>query len=112
MRKQFKRRFPRINQGVAQTKGIAIFVFLRLHGSFLAFMTEPPAPLVRSLMNGDTIQPGLQAGFTIETLHSTEYLEEHLLGGVRRIRWVAQDAVHKAVNRLVIMCNEPVVGLL
>ena len=63
-------------------------------------------------MNGDTIQPGFQAGFAIEALHSTEHLEEHLLGGVRRIRRVAQDAVHKAVDGLMVVRDEPVVGLL
>src|SRR5579859_3859744 len=63
-------------------------------------------------MNGDPVQPGFQAAFAIEALHAAKDLQEHFLRGIGRVRRVSEDAVHKAVDGLVIMRDQPVVSLL
>src|ERR1051326_1501958 len=63
-------------------------------------------------MNGDPIKPGLQAAFAVEPFHAAKDLQKHFLGSVRRICRVGQNAVHKAVDRLMIVRNQPVVSLL
>ena len=68
--------------------------------------------LVGGLVNGDAVKPGLQAGFTVEALHAAKDLKKHLLGGVGRVGRIAQDAVDKAINRLMVVCNQPGVSLL
>src|ERR1041385_1460786 len=104
-------RFAFVRQGVAQTKSIPIFIRMRFHGCLFALVPEPPAPLVGSLMDRDAVEPRLQAAFAVEALHAAKYFEKNFLGGVRRIRGVSEDAVYKAVNRLVIVGHKPVVSL-
>src|SRR5437016_10005598 len=106
-----KRRLTFINQHVADAKRAAAFVLLHLHGYFLALVPEPPATLIGSLMNGDPVKPSLQAGLSIESLHPPEDLEKHLLRGVGRVGWIAQNAINQAINRLVIVRDQPGVGL-
>ena len=62
-------------------------------------------------MDRDTVKPRLQAAFAIETLHTAKDFKKDFLSGVRGICRVGQNAVHKAVNRLVIVGHKPVVSL-
>ena len=112
MRDLVKRRLPFIHQCVADAKGIAALVLVHLHGRFLALVPEPPAPLIGRLMNSDSVKPGLQARLPVEAFHSPKDLEKHLLGGVGRVGRIAQNAVHEAIDRLVIMRDQPGVGVL
>src|SRR6266700_8218924 len=96
----FQRRFRLVGQGVTDAKGVSIFILMRFHGSLLALMPEPPAPLVRRFMDGDTVEPGLQAALAVETLHAAKNFEKHFLRRIRGIRRIAQDAIDQAVDRL------------
>ena len=62
-------------------------------------------------MDGNPVQPRFQAAFAVKTLNATKYLEKDFLCSVGRIGRIGQDAINKAVNRLVIMRNQPAVGL-
>src|SRR5437867_2749881 len=62
-------------------------------------------------MNGDPVEPRLQAALAIETLHATKNLEENFLSGIRGISRIGQDAIDKAVDRLVVVGHKPVVSL-
>src|SRR5215467_3841713 len=63
-------------------------------------------------MNGDPVQPGLQAAFTVEALHAAKDLQKNFLRSVRGVAWVSKNAVYQAVNWLVIVRDEPVVSVL
>jgi len=62
-------------------------------------------------MDGDPVEPGLEAALTVKALHAAKDFEENFLCGVRGIRRVSQNAVHQAVNRLVIVGHKPVISL-
>ncbi len=63
-------------------------------------------------MDGDAVDPGLQAGLAVEVPHPPEDLEEDLLGDVGRIAGIVQHAVYQAVDGLVVLRDEPGVGVL
>src|SRR6267142_3757182 len=111
MSKNLQRRFMLVRQGVTQAKRISVLIYVGFHGSLFTLVPEPPAPLVGSFMNRYTVEPCLQAAFAIKTLHTAKNFEKDFLCGVRSVRRVGQNAVHKAVNRLVIVSHKPVVSL-
>jgi hypothetical protein len=47
----------------------------------------------------------------MKTFHSAVCLQEHLLRGIRRVGGVMQDAVHEAVDGLVVVRDQPRIRL-
>src|SRR5208337_1379164 len=79
-----------------------------LDGRFLYLVPEPPAPVVGSFMTRDAVDPGLQAGISVEVPDPAKNFYEDFLGGVGGVRGVVHQPVNQAVNRLVIVGDEPV----
>ena len=78
-----------------------------LNGGLAKLVAKPPAPAVRSLMQGDAVDPCLQAGVGVEALDSAKNLEEDFLSGIGGVGGVFEDPVDQAVNGLVVMGDEP-----
>ena len=81
------------------------FGFSRLDGGLFGFVPEPPTSPVRCLMQRDTVNPGLQAGFPVKVFHSPKHLQEHFLCGIRRIRRIVHYPVHQSIYRLLELSN-------
>src|SRR5271156_1873804 len=74
-------------------------------------MPEPPPLPVRRLMQCNPVNPRLQAGLPMKTLHPAKHLQENFLRGVRRVRRIAYHAIHQPVHRTLKLPNQPRVGL-
>ena len=62
-------------------------------------------------MHSDPVDPGLQAGFAMEVLHPPEDFQEYFLRRIRGIRRIGHDPVHQAVDRLMELADQPLIGI-
>ena len=63
-------------------------------------------------MNGDAINPGLQAALAVEFGHPAENLDKYFLGGVGGVGGIVQYPVDEVVNGLMVLRDKPGVGVL
>ena len=63
-------------------------------------MAKKPAPLIMGLIDGDAVDPGLEAALAPEMPDVAEDFEKNFLHHVRRIAWVARQAESQVVDRL------------
>ena len=90
---------------------LGVAIVGRLDGRLSSPVAKPPAPLVRSLVQGDPVNPGLQARVRVETADAAKDLDEHFLGGIGCVGRIVEHPVHQAVNRLTVASDEPRKGL-
>ena len=62
-------------------------------------------------MHRDTVNPGLQAGLAVKMVHAAKHFQKDFLRGIGRVGGIGDDAIHKAVDRLVEFSDEPGVGV-
>src|SRR5580704_4799390 len=75
-------------------------------------MPEPPASAVGSLVQRNSINPGLEARLAVKMLHSPKDLQKHFLGRVSRIGWIRHTPINQAIDRLVELADQPSLGVL
>src|SRR5450631_2072565 len=96
MGSELEGRLVLIEQGVFDRDGVTIILVadLRLDSYFLTLMPAPPAFLIGGLMDGNAIDPGLQAGVAVEVADAAKDFEEDFLGEVGGVGGV-NDAARK-----------------
>ena len=97
-----------IDQCVFQAEGLTIdgFAELGFYGDFLPLVTAPPAALVAGFTQRDAINPGTQAGISVEAANAAVDLDEDFL---RQIGRVSRSGIVRAqaINGLVIFGDQP-----
>ena len=63
-------------------------------------MAAKPSPAVKSLVDGDAVESGLQAAIFTEATDLAENLDEDLLRYVRSVRGVVKQPIDESVDRL------------
>ena len=75
-------------------------------------VARPPAALVAGFVEGDAVDPGAQAGVSVEGGDVAEDLDEDFLGDIGGVGRVAQAAGDEGVERTAVLGDEQSEGLL
>src|SRR5271156_1373436 len=98
-----------IDQGVFEAQRLAVVALakLGLDGNFLPLVAPPPATLVAGLAQRDAVDPGAQAGISVEAADTAVNLDKYVLSQVGGVRGVGNGAGNYAVDGLVILGDQP-----
>ena len=90
----------------------ATFGGFGIDGNIFLRMTLEPALVIESFANGDAIEPGLQRAALAEIANSAKRFQENFLSAVGGIGGISEHAEDEAIDRSVVMRDEPVEGSL
>ena len=75
-------------------------------------MPKPPAPAVRRFVKRNAVDPGLQARLSVKVLDPAKHFQKYFLGGVRSVSTVRNDSINQAIDGLMELVDQLVVGQL